>query len=121
MMTRLASVAGALTAAKFTVRSLVNNFAHTALAPVNDRSRQMATPTPEQLRTLTIQDFMTEYRVSSSIFEDAFRKRKTASEVERDVAKLKSVSSAGKAWIVDERCSWLSIGKHAGVFRFRKV
>lgn len=81
----------------------------------------MAQATPEQLRTLTIQDFTTEYRIKPSILEEAFRKRKTVSEVERDVAKLKSVSDAGKAWIVDERCSWLSIGKHAGVFRFSKI
>lgn len=41
-MTLPASVVGVWTAAKFTVGSLVKNFAHTALAPVNDRSIAVA-------------------------------------------------------------------------------
>jgi hypothetical protein len=81
----------------------------------------MATPTADQMRTLTIADFMTEYVIKPSIFDNILRKRKSVADIEREVSKLKSVSRAGRAWIVDERCSGLSIGKHAGVYRFPKM
>lgn len=79
----------------------------------------MAIPHPDVLTTLTISDLTSTIVYDRSIFEDMFRKRKTVSDVEREVAKLKSVSAAGKRWIVDERCSWLGIGKYAGTFRVR--
>ena len=79
----------------------------------------MAAPTEAQLKTLTIADFTTEYFFKPSLLEPMFRKRKTVADVERDAAKLKAVSAAGRRWIVDERCSWLSIGRHAGKLRFR--
>lgn len=80
----------------------------------------MAIPSAETLRTLTLADFTKAYVYKPSIFEEVFRKRPTEAQFRREVDKLKSVSEAGKRWIVDERCKWASIGKHAGTIQLRK-
>lgn len=70
-------------------------------------------------------DFMDvrSYVYSKEMFE-LFRtgQRKTLHNVEKDVAKLRSVSKAGRAWIVDARCYREQIGpydpKRTGTYRF---
>lgn len=59
-----------------------------------------------------------DYRAPSFIDWFSQPKRPTAESIKADVAKLKSVSEVGRAWIADRRMAIASVGPWQGVFVF---
>ncbi len=72
----------------------------------------MAVPPPGFLTDSWVRDaFLREYTYKPEWFTDAFRKRlPTEASIKADVAKLRSVSKAGRAWIADRRMAIASVG-----------
>lgn len=72
----------------------------------------MAVPPPNMLSESWVRDaFLREYTYKPEWFTDTFRKQlPTVESIKADVAKLRSVSKAGAAWIADRRMAIASVG-----------
>ncbi len=72
----------------------------------------MAIPPPGFMSESWVRDaFISEYVYKPEFFTDVFRKRlPTVESIKADVAKLRSVSPAGRTWIADRRMAIASVG-----------
>ena len=82
----------------------------------------MATPLSGMLNESWVRDaFLSEYAYKPEFFTDAFRRRlPTVESIKADVAKLRSVSAAGRVWIADRRMAIASVGPWRDTFIMRR-
>lgn len=82
----------------------------------------MAIPPPGAFTERWVRDaVLSEYVYKPEFFTDIFRQRfPTVESIKADVAKLRSVSAAGRIWIADRRMAIASVGPWRDTFQMRK-